>query len=290
MIPAIIKLTRWKEHVSFVFPLSIVGTLLAVKYSHLPIGYNFLLIAIANFLAVSFAFMINDIEDAEDDARDPKRKIRNPISNKDISKKAAYIATFATAFLASYFYSMGGALTLRIGMLILVLGFLYSWRAIRLKAWPVTDIVSHALMLSGLLYWASYVAITHTFQGGWIVFCAVTLVSAYGQLYNQLRDFELDKKAKLKNTAILIGRDSAQTLMYTLLFGATSFFAIAIYKSAFPYWLIIPIIVAIPVGLKLRSGKDPRGTIAFDVTGDLQQTFWFVVNIAVGSWLVVSML
>ena len=40
-----------------------------------------------------------------------------------------------------------------------MLGFLYSWRAVRLKALPVIDVITHALMLSSLLFLAGYLLV-----------------------------------------------------------------------------------------------------------------------------------
>ena len=78
--------------------------------------------------------------------------------------------------------------------------------------------------------------------------------------------------------------------MYTMLFGATLFFAVSLYSQTFPYWLAIPAVAALPVGILFKTGKDPRGAVAIDITGNLQNTFWFVINVIVVSWLAVVLL
>ena len=74
-------------------------------------------------------------------------------------------------------YALGGTYAFVIGAVTLVISHLYSWRRVRLKAWPVTDIVSHSLMLSGLLFLAGY--FTYGVAPGviWFASLGVTLFS-----------------------------------------------------------------------------------------------------------------
>ena len=78
----LVQLTRWQETVPFVVPLTLMGALMALQTAADGQGVDLRLLAVmaANILVVTYAFMINDIEDAPDDARDPARAIRNPIS------------------------------------------------------------------------------------------------------------------------------------------------------------------------------------------------------------------
>src|SRR6185369_17127299 len=109
---------------------------------------------------------------------------------------------------------------------------------IRLKAWPVTDIVSHSLMLSGLLFLAGY--FTYGSNPGlvWLVAAAATLLSVYGQLYNQLRDYDMDVAAGLFNTAIVVGKRNAKLLMYSSVVAALALMLYAIYERVIPLWIV----------------------------------------------------
>ncbi|MBZ0278655.1 MAG: UbiA family prenyltransferase, partial [Anaerolineae bacterium] len=179
----LVRLTRWKEYVPFVIPLTILGALLAVKPNNTPLDLRLVAVTLANILAVAYAFMINDIEDAPDDARDPARAARNPISTGEIGTRIGYAACRVVAAATLILYAMGSLEVLGIGIVTLLLSHLYSWRPVRLKAWPVTDVVSHSLMLSGLLFLAGYF-IYHNQPGiVWLVAASATLVSVYGQLY-----------------------------------------------------------------------------------------------------------
>ncbi|MBE0580897.1 hypothetical protein, partial [Devosia sp.] len=60
----LIKLTRWKEYIPFVVPLTILGALLAARPNNVLLDWRLVAVTLANILAVAYAFMINDIEDA----------------------------------------------------------------------------------------------------------------------------------------------------------------------------------------------------------------------------------
>jgi 4-hydroxybenzoate polyprenyltransferase len=142
-IHGLIQLTRWKEYVPFVVPLTLLGALMAARPNGDYLDWRLAAVTLANILAVAYAFMINDIEDAPDDARDPARAARNPISSGKIGVRMGYAACRLVAFVTLALYALGGWWPFAIGIATLLLSHLYSWRPVRLKAWPVTDIVSH---------------------------------------------------------------------------------------------------------------------------------------------------
>ncbi|MBL8144853.1 MAG: UbiA family prenyltransferase, partial [Anaerolineae bacterium] len=187
-------------------------------------------------------------------------------------------------------YALAGSYAFVIGAVTLVISHLYSWRKVRLKAWPITDIVSHSLMLSGLLFLAGY--FTYGVNPGviWFIFLGVTLFSSYGQLYNQLRDFAVDKEAGLHNTAILLGERNAKGLMYAMVLLAAICFMIGIIGGAFPAWLLIVVIVAVPVSFLFRPRKDFRGTEFVDASGAIQQQALLVFNAVALVWLAVELI
>jgi 4-hydroxybenzoate polyprenyltransferase len=281
----LVRLTRWKEYVPFVVPLTILGALLASRPNSLYLDWRLLAVTLANILAVAYAFMINDIEDAPDDARDPARAARNPISSGEIGVRIGYAACRVVASLTLILYALGGVWTLGIGIITLLLSHLYSWRPVRLKAWPVTDIVSHSLMLSGLLLLAGYY--TYDSHPGlvWFVAASVTLVSVYGQLYNQLRDYDMDKQAGLYNTAIILGERNTRLAMYAAIGLAGVCMLAAIVQGAFPLWLGLVVVVSIPVSMMVSPKTDMRGGQALEISGALQIQGLLVANMTVVSWL-----
>jgi 4-hydroxybenzoate polyprenyltransferase len=241
---------------------------------------------LANILAVAYAFMINDIEDAPDDARDPDRARRNPVTNGEIGLRVGYAACRLVAAVTLVLYWLGGSSVLLIGIATILLSHLYSWRPVRLKAWPVTDIVSHSLMLSGLLLMAGYY--TYGVAPGvvWFVAAGATLVSVYGQLYNQLRDYEMDKAAGLYNTAIVLGENNTRRAMYLAIGLAAASFLAAILQNAFPLWLGAVVLVSVPASMFFRTSTDMRGSAAVDASGAVQGQFLFSLNLIAAAWLV----
>lgn len=285
----LIRLTRWREFVPFVIPLTVMGALLAVERSHFPIDARLIAVTIANILAVAYAFMINDIEDAPDDARDPDRAARNPVTCGEISIRTGYAACRIVALLTLVLYALGGIEVFGIGVVTLLLSHLYSWRPVRLKAWPVTDIVSHSLMLSGLLLLAGYF-IYHTEPGVvWLVTAGFTLVSVYGQLYNQLRDYDMDKAAGLYNTAIVLGEANTRRAIYLTIVLAVACLLAGIVHNAFPLWLGLVVLFGVVVSMFFKSKTDMRGTATVDASGTIQIQGLIVFNMTAGIWLVAAL-
>lgn len=281
----LIQLTRWKEYVPFVIPLTVLGALLAARPNNEVLDLRLIAVTLANILAVAYAFMINDIEDAPDDARDPDRAAKNPITSGRIGMRVGYAACRVVAVATLLLYALGGSWVFLIGGATLLLSHLYSWRPVRLKAWPVTDIVSHSLMLSGLLLLAGYF-IYHSSPGVvWFVAACATLFSVYGQLYNQLRDYDMDKAAGLYNTAIMIGETRTRYVMYASVVLALICLLAAVTQGLFPLWLGIVGVIGISISMLFRPKTDMRGTKLVDASGAMQAQGLVVANIIVFAWL-----
>ncbi len=282
----LIRLTRWKEYIPFVIPLTILGALLAAAPREISLDWRLIAVTGANILAVAYAFMINDIEDAPDDARDPDRAARNPVTSGEITIRTGYAACRIVAAGTLILYATGGWHVLAIGVFTLLLSHFYSWRPIRLKAWPVTDILSHSLMLSGLLLLAGYF-IYHNAPGlVWFVAACATLISIYGQLYNQLRDYDMDKAAGLFNTAIVLGERNTKVMMYLSILLAALCILYAIMQSVFPLELGIALLMSIGISMFFKVNVDMRGGQAVDASGTMQIRGLIVINLTIATWLI----
>jgi len=291
-VRGLIRLTRWKEYIPYIVPLTVCGALLAVQaYKGTP-GGRLIIALIANTLVMAYAFMINDVEDAPDDALEAHRAARNPISSGELTRREGWIASAAVAVVTLVLYALLGTWPLFFGAFTLALSHFYSWKPVRLKKWPVTDVLSHSLMLSGLPFLVGF--FTYNSEPGpvWLVALGVTLVSVYGQLYNQIRDFNMDKAAGLKNTAIMVGQRNTQLLMYAAMGSAVVMLVLSFILRIIPFWVLIAPIVCIPVVFmvyRTRSG-DMRGGKAADFSGDIQQPIMVLINCAVIVWLAVVLL
>jgi 4-hydroxybenzoate polyprenyltransferase len=285
---AIIRLTRWREHVPYTIPIVIVGALMSGHINNLALNWRLFPVLFANILAMCFAFMINDIEDAPDDAREPRKKANNVISSGIISYAEGISLSITIFIIALVLYALGGWKTFSAGGVTLVLCYLYSVSPFRLKARPIVDIVSHGTMLSGLLMLSGYLIYDAYPKGAWFMIVAVTLGSVYGQFYNQLDDFNLDKKAGLQNTAMLLGRRMTQALMYLSVVSSVICFTISMGIGAYPEWLGPIALVIIFTLLMFRWQSDMRGKEA-ESSGQIQIPILLGANIVALIWLVQEM-
>ncbi|KKQ53889.1 MAG: 4-hydroxybenzoate octaprenyltransferase [Candidatus Woesebacteria bacterium GW2011_GWC1_38_13] len=241
----LINLSRYREYTATVVVTTLLGFLatgLRFDAGYIPQMFAVLL---ANLLAVAFAFMINDVEDAPDDARDRSKAVRNPVSANYISPNLSYIASGLVATSSIIIFYISGQTPFFLGISTVILGFLYSWKLIRLKNIPVFDLISHGLMLAGLqLLCAYYALVPYTgFHSAWLLpFLFVTAISIRGQFVNQIRDFECDKKAGLKNTSAVIGVKNADLLMKVFFGIAVLISMLALINNFFPIWIILTVL------------------------------------------------
>ena len=281
---ALLRLTRWREHLPFTIPLTIVGGLLAVEPVAASVDWRLMAVLAGNALAMSFAFMINDIEDAPDDALDLAKRAHNVISSGLLSRREGQLGTAAAGILAFLLFAMAGAFTLLLGAIMLVLCYLYSAHPFRFKARPLTDVVSHALMLSGLIIATGYFAYGREPGAVWLVIAAASLFSAYGQFYNQAVDFAVDQQAGLNNTAALLGKGLTSLLGHTSVALALVCMVAAILQGLFPVWLGTILLLGAFTCLLFPWEMDMRGNLAQD-GGNMQRPGLIVANLVALCWL-----
>lgn len=223
-LKAILALTRWTE----IYDYTLAITLLAAVFSGINWQFRILLIFIINVLGQCFAFMINDVEDAEDDALNPKKLKRNPVSNGKLSKKEGYIysaivAVVCIALFALLAVSYNPFAVVLVAVTTLLTMFLYSWKKVRFKSMPVMDFFSHVYMLAGAPYLLAYFSFRQEMDLiGFIGLGIVLSISGYGMMENQLRDYDTDKQTNIKNSTSYIGIKIGRIIKYlfiTLGFG-----------------------------------------------------------------------
>ncbi len=278
------QLTRFKEYASFV----IVTTLLGAAASRATFSWSLIGVLVANWLAVGFAFMINDVEDAPDDALDPAKAMRNPVSAGVLSPGIGRLSSYLVAGLAAGLYATLGLGPFVAGLACLTLAYLYSWRHIRLKAIPIADLISHTAMLAGLQFLAAYLAFAGDPTWQWIFpLGSVMAISLYGQLFNELRDFDGDLKSGVTHTASHIGQRAARQLMLVwlavgILAAIMTFFVVRL----IPAWVLI--LTAALAGLlswwRLRRTGRSRSTITLHQS--FQKPIEVATALALSAWFV----
>ncbi len=252
----LIRLTRFQEYLFFV----IITSLLGAASSGGVLGWKLIGVLAANLLAVAFAFRINDVEDAPDDALDPTKLKRNPISAAHLSARTGRLASMTVAAIAGLVYAALGIWPFLCGLSCLVLAYLYSWRRVRLKSRPVADLISHGLMLAGLQFLSAYFSFAPVPFARWVwPFMFVVGISLYGELFNELRDLKGDQVAGITHTANMIGRRAAYWLMFGLLViglsagGVTIFVIHLVPLWVLLLWIAFAALLVIPKILRVRQ-------------------------------------
>ncbi len=206
---SVLELSRVRTIMDFYPFLMFLGFLV----SRVKLDLNVILALGANLLLLVFAFMINDIADSKDDRKDGEKAKRNPVSAGRISRQDALVATYVIGFFGVMLSVLINFSVGFIGLLILVFGFIYSMEPIRLKSRRITDVISHGLFLAAL-----QILFFGAMPGGkldavtWIMALGVFIYSMGGDLYNEVRDFQVDQKAGITNTADMIGKKNANRI------------------------------------------------------------------------------
>lgn len=231
------KLFRFGEYAYFV----VITTLLGVAAARGAFTWQLILLLLANWLAVGFAFMINDIEDAPEDAFSKKNFKRNPVSSGLIATRDAKIAALIVGLVAAGFYAVLGLWPFIFGVTCLILGILFSSQTVRLKTLAFFDLLSHGLMMAGLPYLCGYFTYTSRLSQLWFwPFIFVLSLSIYGRLHKEVRNLEGARLSRLRHTAIVLGDRAASVLMLgmlilAVLMGTVSFFMI----NLIPSWVMV---------------------------------------------------
>lgn len=281
-INSFLRLTRYREFLYFV----IVTTLLGANTTNGFWGWRLAGVLVANWLAVAFAFMINDVEDAPEDALNPAKAKRNPVSASDLSPQSARIASFVIALLAALTYALLGFRPFSAGLICLVIGFFYSWRPVRLKTIPFLDMLSHCFMLAGLQFMAAYYTFEPKEPGRWLFpFLFIIAISLYGQLFNELRDLDEDIKAGLTHTASLLGaRITFWLMMGIFSVGVGSALASIFVVRLIPGWVVLLLIFLAVIQIRPALFRIGQGQTAIE----LQQSFQKPLEIAAATALLIQ--
>jgi 4-hydroxybenzoate polyprenyltransferase len=282
-IDGTIRLSRYREFLWFV----IITTFLGAASSGGSFGIRLVTVLVANWLAVAFIFMINDVEDAQDDALAPHKAARNPIASGALSHRSGRLASALVAALSALLFLLLGFGPALWGWIGLLLGYLYSWKKIRLKNFPLLDVLSHSMMLAGCQFLAAFCAFSPGLHWWWpIPFCMPISISMYGELFNELRDFHKDREAGLNHTALILGYKATTVLMYILLgIGVVSTTLTLLVIGIVPFWVLMVtgiLLICLLIPAFIRIARGVRDTIG--VHGPLQKPFEISFAVALAIW------
>ncbi len=216
-IKIFIRLTRidvYFPQLLLVFPLIFIIS--PQKFLSLKTAIIFLAI----FFLTAYVHAINDVEDSDDDYHVLEKRKRNPISNKDLTKKQGYLICISLSLTGLFLLLTVSFIVFSLGLTLGLLGFFYSWKPVRLKSIPVADLISHAIGLGVLQFSITYLAF-RSFDLFFIPFLIIIVpLSLITEIFHELGDFRVDKKTKIKNTIQMLGIFNTKKL--TIILGIIS--------------------------------------------------------------------
>lgn len=268
---AVFQLSRiWEYYGSVVFV-----TCLGLALSQVESPSQIAAALLANFLAVAFSFMFNDIEDADDDALDLHKVKRNPVAASLMKPKTAYFICILTVASSVALYSFLGLLPLTFGVVSLILSFCYSWKPIRLKSKPVIDVVAHGLQLGTMQFLAAVsIKSAPLYLVAWLSIL-IFVLSAIADINNEVRDYQTDQAAGLHNTLSIIDLKSWGSYVPFLWLGPISIILLFMLYRLSIIGQVLTLIVAVAAIIVYLSSSPLNRTEVFFYTRSQQLgTLW----------------
>jgi len=217
-ISMLLRLMRIKEDsrvsgISWILRLIFIFPLIFLVSPQNIFTYKTILIFSGNFFLTAFIFAINDVEDAEDDNQTLEKRKRNPISSGDLTKTQGYLISFLLLLIGLSLLLIISPLVFFVGLVLTSVGFFYSWKPVRLKSIPIVDLISHVICLGLLQFSTTYL----TFRPLDLLFIPFLMIiipiSFVTDIFQELRDFKVDKKMKINNTIQRLGRFNIKKLL-----------------------------------------------------------------------------
>lgn len=148
-----------------------------------------------------FAFVVNDLSDAELDVLDPET--RNPLARGEISKRAAVIIVLIFLTISVFLLFFLPLRSIALGIAGLIFGFTYSW-GIRAKLKPFLDLAYHGV-LNTFPFVMGYTLYEPFDENCLLLSAAIFLVGAVPEIMQEIRDYDVDRVFG-KTTVVMLGK------------------------------------------------------------------------------------
>ncbi len=255
-----IRLIRPVAWTVFLLPFAVGFGIGATKNTN-PFHIIFSLIAFASWM--SFSFMLNSLADKEvDKFHDGRAKDMNlsnqPFVTGEISEKTAlYLAPILViislffAWLVNYFF-------FTLFIIANIIGYIYSMPPTRFKTKPITDILCNALaagvaLIAGLSIGGTNMNLL------FIIGSFITAAAFY--IPTVVTDYDFDKKAGLKTSAVFFGPKKILMAMYPLTFVILAIFTFVFLTTNFELKIssliiiVYTLIFVIASNIKFKDGR-----------------------------------
>ena len=211
-------------------------------------SYRTVIIFLANLCLTAFGYMFNDLEDAEDDYNDVGKRMRNPITSGEITRRQSYLFNLFLLSVGLLLLLSLSPFVFLLGIIYALVGFVYSWRSLRLKSRPILDLVSHALFLGVLQFLTTYAAFRPLDLSIAPFLMIIVPISVMNEILHELQDYEVDRDTEIINTVQRFERSDIKRFMFALLGLVVVGFSLIIFTLP-PENRLITIPVSVVVGI-----------------------------------------
>lgn len=215
------------------------------------------------FSAQIFLFASNDYFDRNVDALDPKKRVRNPVSDGRVTMSGVRMLLIVTGIIPLCSSLYFGIHAFAFTAVTLVVFFYYTAPPPRLKNKVFFDVLSHGLLINTFPYFFCLVALKDFNTGTTFLLFAIMIRSTIAQMLQEIRDYHIDKQVE-KNSVVVLGQKRALWVVFTLfliLMAITSTLLISheLLDWGIPLYYIIILILCIsylPIFYKLLRTDD----------------------------------
>jgi len=232
---ALIRLSRFRE---YTVQAALLG-LFAVRLAGGSWDGKVLAVLIANQVGLLYVYMLNDVEDAPDDALDPSKRVRNPIASGELSRMQGYSACSIAATLAVVLYAALGPTSFALGTAMLVIATIGTTRTFRLKGRFIIDVLWHGFVIGTAQFLIAFLSFSAAPNlAFWPSLVAVILFSMYIELWQEVRDLDIDYRAGLRTSAFVLGRRRVQQIASFIILTVCSLLLWALIARGIPVWFL----------------------------------------------------
>ncbi len=255
-----IRLVRPVAWIVFLLPFSVGFGIGATKNTN-PFHIIFSLIAFVSWM--SFSFILNSLSDKDvDKFHDGRAKDMNlsnqPFVTGEISEKTALFITLILVIISLFFAWLVNYLFFTLFIIANIIGYIYSMPPTRFKTKPVTDILCNALaagvaLIAGLSIGGANMNL--------LFIIGIFIVAAVFYIPTVVTDYDFDKRAGLKTSAVFFGPKKILTALYPLTIAILAIFTFVFLTTNFELKItsliiiIYALIFVIASNIKFRDGR-----------------------------------
>ena len=175
---------------------------------------RFVLVCAANFSAVAFTFIFNQVADAPADTFSETKSPPNPIAQGKISSAEARLAACAAAVISLLLFWLLDWRLVLVGLVLLSFGFLYSSRGTRMHGISMLDLAGHSWLLAPALSLSGFLAFQpHLNSELLFLFLTVVFLSLIGEITHEQAALRALKEVPARQTVLNISARAVHFLI-----------------------------------------------------------------------------